>query len=92
MRTQPEVGRSGPSRTWRVRSAHPPPASNRLSSAIAALGGPGGGHIHVAGERSVVQQTVVELERLGLQPGQVSAKAYWGMGQPNATHGEPTAP
>ena len=75
-----------------VRSAHHPPASNVLSSAIAALGEPGGGHVHVVAERSVVQQTVVELERLGLQPGQVSAKAYWGMARPKATHGEPTAP
>jgi NADPH-dependent ferric siderophore reductase len=54
--------------------------------------GPGGGHVYVAGERSVVQQTAVELERLGLQPAQVFAKAYWGMERPNATHGEPTAP
>ncbi|HSZ56749.1 MAG TPA: hypothetical protein VK797_13860 [Tepidisphaeraceae bacterium] len=59
-----------------VRSAHHPPASNVLSSAIAALGEPGGGHVHVAAERSVVQQTVVELERLG-PPLRMAPAAWW---------------
>ena len=51
---------------------------------------PGNGHAYVSAEARVVRAVRAALSSRGLEPGQVSAKAYWRRGVPNAEHGEPT--
>ncbi len=63
----------------------------RLAEAIAALDLPSGqGHAYVAAEAGVVRRVSRDLSARGLRPDQISAKAYWRRGLPNAEHGEPT--
>jgi NADPH-dependent ferric siderophore reductase len=50
---------------------------------------PGRGHAYLLGEARVVLALREVLSDRGLQPGQVSPKAYWGRGRANAGHGEP---
>jgi NADPH-dependent ferric siderophore reductase len=51
----------------------------------------GRGHIYLAGEAGRLRQWQSEILRRGVAADAISAKAYWGAGQPNATHGEPLA-
>ncbi len=50
----------------------------------------GVGHAYVAAEAAVVRGATRLLTERGLQPDQISGKAYWRRGLPNAEHGEPT--
>jgi NADPH-dependent ferric siderophore reductase len=50
---------------------------------------PGVGHAYVAAEAGVVRAVNRTLAGRGLGPDQVSGKAYWRRGLPNAEHGEP---
>jgi NADPH-dependent ferric siderophore reductase len=50
---------------------------------------PGAGHAYLAGEAKQVLALREVLAGRGLPAGQVSAKAYWGLGRANAPHGEP---
>ena len=50
----------------------------------------GTGHVYVAAEASVVRGVTRVLTERGLRPDQISGKAYWRRGLPNAEHGEPT--
>lgn len=62
-----------------------------LAEAVATLDLPAGlGHAYVAAEAGVVRGVGRDLGARGLRPDQISAKAYWRRGLPNAEHGEPT--
>jgi NADPH-dependent ferric siderophore reductase len=81
---------------WLPRSAagHDgiPPAGDpaALAAALRAADLPADrGHAYLFGEASVVLALREVLAERGLDPGQVSAKAYWGRGRANALHGEP---
>jgi NADPH-dependent ferric siderophore reductase len=50
---------------------------------------PGPGHVYIAGEVRLVAALKDAALARGLAPEQVSAKAYWGRGRPNAARGEP---
>jgi NADPH-dependent ferric siderophore reductase len=50
----------------------------------------GTGHAYVAAEAGVVRGATRLLAERGLRPEQISGKAYWRRGLPNAEHGEPT--
>jgi NADPH-dependent ferric siderophore reductase len=50
---------------------------------------PGTGHAYLAGEAKLVLALREVLAGRGMQAGQVSPKAYWGLGRANAPHGEP---
>jgi NADPH-dependent ferric siderophore reductase len=50
------------------------------------------GHAYIAAEAGVVRSIQAILLKRGLRPDQISAKAYWRRGLPNAEHGEPTRP
>jgi NADPH-dependent ferric siderophore reductase len=51
---------------------------------------PGDGHAYLAAEAGVVSTLQKQLTaQMGLEPDQVSGKAYWRRGVPNADHGEP---
>jgi NADPH-dependent ferric siderophore reductase len=50
----------------------------------------GRGHAYVSAESRVVRDVASALTGRGLGAEQVSAKAYWRRGVPNAEHGEPT--
>ncbi len=51
----------------------------------------GDGHAYVAAEAEVVRAIREALVQRGLPADQISAKAYWRRGLPNAEHGEPTS-
>ena len=62
-----------------------------ILGAVGAVALPAGlGHAYVAAEAGVVRAVNRRLTEAGLAPEQVSAKAYWRRGLPNAEHGEPT--
>lgn len=46
-------------------------------------------HAYLIGEARVVLALRETLERRGMDPAQISPKAYWGRGKSNASHGEP---
>jgi NADPH-dependent ferric siderophore reductase len=50
---------------------------------------PGRGHAYVFGEAKLVLALREVLASRGLDGEQISAKAYWGRGRANASHGEP---
>jgi NADPH-dependent ferric siderophore reductase len=50
---------------------------------------PGRGHAYLAGEVSLVMALKSALMRRGWGTDQISAKAYWNRGRPNADRGEP---
>ena len=50
---------------------------------------PGPGHVYLFGEATVVLRLREVAAERGLSGDQVSAKAYWGRGRANASHGEP---
>jgi NADPH-dependent ferric siderophore reductase len=75
---------------WRHRDGAPAGRSEALLAALAGLTLPGGvGHAYIFGEAQVVNAVRDALTARGLGPEQMSPKAYWGKGRPNASHGEP---
>jgi NADPH-dependent ferric siderophore reductase len=52
----------------------------------------GRGHAYVSAESRVARDVASALTSRGLEADQVSSKAYWRRGVPNAEHGEPTRP
>jgi NADPH-dependent ferric siderophore reductase len=67
-----------------------PGDASLLQTALADLGLPVGiGHVYVAAEAGVVRSLQKDLAERGLRQEQISAKAYWRRGLPNAEHGEP---
>jgi NADPH-dependent ferric siderophore reductase len=77
---------------WLHRSGRSVPGDPDLVlEAVASLDLPAGaGHVYVAAEAGVVRGVTRTLTGRGLQPDQISGKAYWRRGLPNAEHGEPT--
>jgi NADPH-dependent ferric siderophore reductase len=76
--------------TWLHRDGRPAGQPGALAAAAADLPLPGGrGHAYLLGEASVVARLREVLAARGLEPVQVSPKAYWGRGRANASHGEP---
>jgi NADPH-dependent ferric siderophore reductase len=77
---------------WLHRQGNSVPGDDALF--LEALAGvdlpPGNGHAYVSAEARVVRAVRAALSSRGFEPGQVSAKAYWRRGVPNAEHGEPT--
>jgi NADPH-dependent ferric siderophore reductase len=70
-----------------------PGDASRLQAALAEIALPiGVGHAYVAAEAGVVRSIQRTLAERGLPQDQISAKAYWRRGLPNAEHGEPTRP
>jgi NADPH-dependent ferric siderophore reductase len=67
-----------------------PGDASLLQEALADIGLPTGpGHVYLAAEAGVVRNVQRVLEERGLRQDQISAKAYWRRGLPNAEHGEP---
>ncbi len=65
-------------------------ADGALALALQTFELPGGnGHVYVTGEVQQVNALRDAALARGLQPEQVSAKAYWGRGKANAPRGEP---
>ena len=63
---------------------------DELVSAASAVVIPAGlPHAYLLGEARVVLALREVLQSRGLQPGQISPKAYWGRARANASHGEP---
>jgi NADPH-dependent ferric siderophore reductase len=77
---------------WLHRSGRSVPGDpDPVLEAVAGLDLPTGvGHVYVAAEAGVVRGVTRTLTGRGLQPDQISGKAYWRRGLPNAEHGEPT--
>ena len=77
---------------WVHRSGRSVPGDPApLLQAVASVDLPGGvGHAYVSAEAGVVRAVTRALTERGLQPDQISGKAYWRRGLPNAEHGEPT--
>jgi NADPH-dependent ferric siderophore reductase len=76
--------------TWLHRDGRPAGEPDALVAAAAAVPLPAGRrHAYVIGEARVVSALREVLQARGLEPGQVSPKAYWGRGKANASHGEP---
>ncbi len=75
---------------WLQRGETPAGASALLVEAITSAALPAGrGHVYVASEVHLVAAVQRAALERGLVPDQVSAKAYWGRGKPNADRGEP---
>jgi NADPH-dependent ferric siderophore reductase len=76
---------------WLHRLGHSEPGDpSPLLGALGATRFPAGrGHVYVAAELRVVRALQRSLGERGLAPDQISAKAYWKRGLPNAEHGEP---
>ena len=61
-----------------------------LQEALAEIALPVGiGHVYIAAEAGVVRILQRSVAGRGLRQDQISAKAYWRRGLPNAEHGEP---
>jgi NADPH-dependent ferric siderophore reductase len=77
---------------WLHRSGRSVPGDpDPVLGAVASVDLPtGAGHVYVAAEAGVVRGVTRSLTGRGLQPDQISGKAYWRRGLPNAEHGEPT--
>ena len=77
---------------WLHRSGRSVPGdADSVLEAVGAVDLPVGvGHVYVAAEAGVVRGVTRALAGRGLQSGQISGKAYWRRGLPNAEHGEPT--
>ena len=61
-----------------------------LLSGLAALTLPAGrGHAYLFGEFAVMRALLRPLADRGVESGDVSSKAFWRAGRPNAAHGEP---
>jgi NADPH-dependent ferric siderophore reductase len=78
--------------SWLHRGARPATDPSALLAAVEALELPGGrGQAYIAGEASVVAALRALLIARGMQAAWIAAKAYWGAGRANASHGEPLA-
>jgi NADPH-dependent ferric siderophore reductase len=77
---------------WLHRDGRSVPGdAERLLDAVESVALPAGvGHAYVAAEAGVVRGVTRLLVERGLGPDQISGKAYWRRGLPNAEHGEPT--
>jgi NADPH-dependent ferric siderophore reductase len=77
---------------WLYRSGRSAPGdAEPVLQAVDQVDLPGGaGHVYVAAEAGVVRGVTRALTERGLRPEQISGKAYWRRGLPNAEHGEPT--
>jgi NADPH-dependent ferric siderophore reductase len=85
--------RSGPSDVrWLHRHGRSAPGDpGPLLQEVAVVDLPrGDGHAYVAAEAGVVRAVTRALGERGLRADQISGKAYWRRGLPNAEHGEPT--
>jgi NADPH-dependent ferric siderophore reductase len=70
-----------------------PGDTSALQEALLGIALPAGrGHAYVAAEAGVVRSIQRVLAERGLEQDQISAKAYWRRGLPNADHGEPARP
>jgi NADPH-dependent ferric siderophore reductase len=76
---------------WLHRSGRSVPGDPSLMlEALADVALPDGlGHAYVAAEAGVARAVQRMLAERGLRQDQISAKAYWRRGLPNAEHGEP---
>ena len=75
---------------WLHSDGRPPGDPSALAGALAEVPlPPGAGHAYLAGEAAQVLALREALAARGLADGQVSPKAYWGLGRANASHGEP---
>ena len=79
--------------TWVHRLGRSVPGdATLLHDALANVSLPAGaGHAYIAAESTVVRNLRAVLVDRGLRDDQISAKAYWRRGLPNADHGEPTS-
>ena len=77
---------------WVHRLGHSVPGDAApLQRALAEVALPGGvGHAYIAAEARVMRRLQQSLTERGLGKEQISAKAYWRRGLPNAEHGEPS--
>jgi NADPH-dependent ferric siderophore reductase len=77
---------------WLHRAGQSVPGDrDHMLAALAAVELPAGvGHAYVAAEAGVVRSITRALTDRGLSQDQISGKAYWRRGLPNAEHGEPT--
>jgi NADPH-dependent ferric siderophore reductase len=75
---------------WLHRQGRPAGDPSALAEAVTSVSlPPGTGHAYLAGEAKLVLALREVLTGRGMQAGQVSPKAYWGLGRANAPHGEP---
>ncbi len=87
---QPLAAAADVSIRWLHRDGRPAGQAQALAEAVAQVPLPAGsGHAYLAGEAKVVLTLREVLTGRGLDPGQLSPKAYWGRGKANADHGEP---
>jgi NADPH-dependent ferric siderophore reductase len=86
------TAKSGLEIVWVHRSGRSEPGDpGLLRDALVGLELPtGDGQAYVAAESTVVRELQALLIERGLRSDQVSGKAYWRRGLPNADHGEPT--
>jgi NADPH-dependent ferric siderophore reductase len=76
--------------TWLHRDGRAADDPSALVAAVNESTWPEGrGYAYVAGEASVVSSLRSTLLTRGFTPETVAAKAYWGRGRANASHGEP---
>jgi NADPH-dependent ferric siderophore reductase len=76
--------------SWCNRDGTPPGRSEQVLAALEHLALPDGrGHAYLSAELSVVQNITAWLAAHGFATDDVSPKAYWRAGRPNAPHGEP---
>jgi NADPH-dependent ferric siderophore reductase len=75
---------------WLHRAGGPAGGPSALAAALSSVPLPAGrGHAYLFGEATVVLRLREIAAERGLAQEQVSAKAYWGRGRANASHGEP---
>jgi NADPH-dependent ferric siderophore reductase len=74
----------------RLGNSSPGDPAPLLEAAAATEFPAGRGHVYVAAETRVARVIQESLMERGLGADQISAKAYWRRGLPNAEHGEPT--
>ena len=74
---------------WLHSDGRPPGDPAALAGALAGVTLPQASHAYLAGEARLVLALRETLTARGLPGGQVSPKAYWGLGRGNAAHGEP---
>jgi NADPH-dependent ferric siderophore reductase len=75
---------------WLLRGSSPAGSPASLVVAASSVRVPAGvGHAYVFGEAGVVSRVAGVLGDRGVPREWVSAKAYWGLGRANASHGEP---
>jgi NADPH-dependent ferric siderophore reductase len=75
---------------WLHRDGRPAGDPSALAAAVSQVPlPPGPGHAYLAGEARLVLALREALAVRGMRAGQMSPKAYWGLGRANAAHGEP---